>query len=598
MNKQTFLLTALTSLVVPSALFAADAAAIKAPLHATGDPDATGVVMATLKPKKSELIIQANNLVASHSYAIEVAGIVEGMATTDSNGRAKVRFAVPAVNNVLLLDFDPRGQSVRILDGAVSVLEGVISGSGEDNSAVMDERADLAAVNAPAKARAQARYTVTAKGRRTFRVDLANLTDGPFKVLVNGVERGEVTLHGKAGLALFDSAPVRPGVLALDFDPRGAVVDVVTGATVIFSGTMEAKAGGVNVASPSVNRVAIPSTGADPDGTATARLRIDKRARKHFSVEVENIPAGNYDLYVEGAGVGTIAVVAVTGGTEGEVEFTNGDDDPSELPLTFDPAGKTLTIAQGVTKFFEGEFDPNVTGSGTPAPESPSQLDEALASTGLDADASAEARHEVDAQGRHKFSVEIEDLAAGAYTLTVGGVARGTINAKLVAGKVKGEIEFESENESGHRLLDFDPRGQTLEISSSTGVFFSHLLGSGSAGPGGTAVTPFDLIVPLISSGADADATAKAEYQQKENGERCLEVETEDLAVGAYDLLVGGLVRGTINVAAASHGTRGKLEFDTESGAGRLALNFEVAGQEVVIRQGATQFFSRTFPTP
>jgi hypothetical protein len=598
MTTPTLLRHLSAALLVPASLLASDGASIKAPLHGTGDPDAIGVAVANLKPKKSELIIKAANLTASHLYAIEVAGIVEGTTTTDKNGKASAKFTNPAKKDTALLDFDPRGQALRLLDGATSVLEGVISGTGEDSGVVVDEKADLAPENAPPKAMASARYSVTSKGRRTFQVEASNLTGGPFKVLVAGLEHGELTLHGRNGQAIFDSTPSRPGVLTLDFDPRGAVVDIVTGTTVIFSGKMEAKASGVNRASPSVNRVTIPSTGADADGTATARLRIDEKARKHFSVEAEQVPAGAYDLLVDGVNVGTIQVANVTGGTKGEIEFTNGDDDPAEIPLTFDPAGKMLTIAQGTTKFFEGLFDPNVTGAGTPGVEPPSQLDEVLTSTGLDANAKAEARYEVDNQGRHKFSVEIEEVDAGPYALTIGGVLRGSIIAKLVAGKVKGEIEFQSENEPGHKLLSFDPRGQTVELASAAGVLFSHLFGNGSAGPGGTAVTPFDVIVPLISSGADSDATGKAEYRQKETGERSFEVEVEDLPVGAYDVLVGGVARGQLGVIAANHGTRGKIEFDTDPKAGQAPLNFEVAGQEIAVQQGAVVFFSRTFPTP
>ncbi len=582
---------------LPASLLASDGSSIKTPLNATGDPDATGIVVASLKPKKSELLVKVTKLDPSQAYSIEIAGIVEGTATTDKNGKASVKFTNPAKNNTTLLDFEPRGQLLRVLDGTTSVLEGVISGSGEGNGAVVDEKAELSPENAPAKAKTSARYTVTIKGRRIFRVEASGLTGGPFKVLVAGIERGELTLKGTKGQLIFDSAPTKPGVPLLDFDPRGAVVDIVSGATVIFTGKLEAKAKGVNTASPSEIRGSIPSTGADADGTATAKLRIDSRARKHFSVEVEDVDAGTYDLLVDNVKVGDIVVAAVVGGTEGEIEFTNGDDDPSELPLTFDPVGKLLTVAKGGTEFFEGTFDPNVTGSGTPGAEAPSQFEELLASTGLDGDAEAKAKYEVDARGRHKFSVEIEDVLAGSYTLTIGGVVRGTIAAKLIDGKVKGELEFESEREPGHKLLNFDPRGQTIEISNATGIFFTHLLGSGSAGGVGGPVTPFDVTVALTSSGADGNASGEAQLKRQVDGNLSFEVEVEDLDLGSYDLVVGGTVRGQITVVNASGGTRGKIEFESEL-SGPLELNFAVAGQEIIVRQGATVFFTRTFPTP
>lgn len=590
----------LAAFYAPVSLLAADSAVIKAPLHATGDADAAGMVLATLREKVSTMIVQARNLAPSHSFDVEVAGIVEGSATTTKAGRLNLRFRTPAQKKVALLDFDPRGQTLRILDGGVSVLEGVISGGGEDDGIVVSERAELSRDDAPAKAKGRVTYTVTKKGRRTFRVDLTGLDDNPHYVLVDGIERGEVHRRGKTGVLIFDTAPANAKVLPLDFDPRGSKVDIVTDDKFVFTGEVEAKARGVNVAAPSITGGNLPSTGADADGSAHARLRIDERARKHFSVEIEDVPVGAYDLLVDGTKVGTIDVVNVTGGTKGEIEFESGDDDTDEIPLTFDPAGKTLTVQQGATKFFEGLFNPNTTGGGVPPAEPVSFLEENLTSTGLDSDASGDAKYEVDDRGRHDFSVEIEDVPVGAYTLTIGGVVRGTISVKLVAGKTKGELEFSSKVEPGHKLLNFDPRGQTIEVSTAAGTFFTHLFGNGSATPGGGggSVTPFEMEVALISSGADANAEAKAELKRKLSGEFSFEVEVEDVDTGAYELLVGGVVRATIDVVADNKGTRGKVEFETEIKPGKLPLNFEVAGQEIVIRQGATTFFARTFPTP
>jgi hypothetical protein len=106
-------------------------------------------------------------------------------------------------------------------------------------------------------------------------------------------------------VAVFDSTPRGTSEL-LDFDPRGSEVDIMGDDRIVFSGEVAAQVPGVNVAFPSPIRLAIPSTGIDADGTASARLRSDNRARKHFSVEVENVPTGAYDLLADGAKVGTI----------------------------------------------------------------------------------------------------------------------------------------------------------------------------------------------------------------------------------------------------------------------------------------------------
>jgi hypothetical protein len=386
------------------------------------------------------------------------------------------------------------------------------------------------------------------------------------------------------------------GALPLDFDPRGQVVDVVRAGEVVFSSELAAQATGVNLSTPSLAKAAIPSTGADADGHAEARLRIDDRARKHFSVEIEDVPAGMYDLFVDGVDVADIAVVAVAGGTRGEVEFAGGGDDSGELPLTFDPTGRILGVRQGATVFFEGSFSPATGGGSVPAPEPPSETEEFLARTGLDGDAEARARYRVDDKGRRKFDVEIEKVAAGDYQLAVAGVVRGVIHAVSTANGVEGEIEFDSKAEPGHRALNFDPRGQLIEIFSSAGTTFSHIFGSGSDSGDGGNVVPFDVQVPLLSTGADGNASAKAELKRKASGKLSFEVEVEDVDAGAYELSVAGTVRGMLNVVADGNGTRGQIEFESEPDGGENLLNFDVAGQEIILRQGGTVFFSRVFP--
>ena len=107
----------------------------------------------------------------------------------------------------------------------------------------------------------------------------------------------------------------------------------------------------------------VTSTGLDADGTARARWRQDTRCRADFGVELEDVPAGAYTLVVGGIVRGTIAVVAVPGGTEGEIEFEAVDDTPHPLTLDFDPLGAVVEIRVGEVVWFADVFD----GSG-PAP--------------------------------------------------------------------------------------------------------------------------------------------------------------------------------------------------------------------------------------
>ena len=600
MKTNARVLTACILAALATPLLAANSSLIQSPLMNTGvDADAKGIVLSTLTREQSILIVDVRKLAPSAAHEIEVDGVVEAAFTTNTNGGAAVKFKAPNRGHAHPLDFDPQGKLLRVLAGGQSVLEATLSAAGEPAGAIGVERVKLRLGSAAgATGKASAEYRLNQKGRRIFKVELERAGAGPFELFVGGVKRGDFTKVGVVSKIKFAIGSDDPAALPLDFDPRGQVVDVVRAGQVVFSSELAARALGVNEASPRLSTSEIPSTGADADGHAEAKLRIDDRARKHFSVEIEDVPAGTYDLLVNGADVGDIVVTATASGTKGEIEFTNGDDNPDELPLTFDPAGKTLAVKQGATVFFTGAFSPATgDGSGTPAPEPASEFEEILATTGLDADATANARYRVDDRGRHKFTVEIEKVAVGNYTLVVAGTVRGTIRAANTGSGVVGEIEFDSKVEPGHRALNFDPRGQLIEITSDAGKFFSHILGSGSATGGGNVV-PFDISVPLLSTGADSNATAKAELKRKVTGELSFEVEVEDVNIGGYDIVVGGIVRGTLNVVADGGGTRGRVEFDDEIGSGNLLLNFAVAGQNVVIRQGATVFFERAFPTP
>ena len=66
---------------------------------------------------------------------------------------------------------------------------------------------------------------------------------------------------------------------------------------------------------------------------------------------------------------------------------------------------------------------------------------------------------------RTDFSVEIEDVPVGDYSLRVGAKVVGTLTvAQQVDGSVEGELEFRNPVEPGKVLLDFDPRGQQIDV--------------------------------------------------------------------------------------------------------------------------------------
>jgi hypothetical protein len=206
---------------------------------------------------------------------------------------------------------------------------------------------------------------------------------------------------------------------------------------------------------------------------ASGKARFEERSdRTDFKVEAEDLPLGDYSLRIGGVERATLDVRTAASGTEGEVEFRSPVE-PGKVLLDFDPRGALVEIAQGGTVFLRTTF-----GSGAGAGDDAGDLPGGVAgfyemrvessNDGPELHAKLEER-----PSRADFSVELEDLPAGSYALDVGGVERGTIEVVAVARGTEGEIEFRDPPQPGHFLLDFDPRGEAVQVRRGGAVMLS-----------------------------------------------------------------------------------------------------------------------------
>lgn len=73
-----------------------------------------------------------------------------------------------------------------------------------------------------------------------------------------------------------------------------------------------------------------------------------------------------------------------------------------------------------------------------------------------------------------ELAFEVEDAPAGAYAVSVGGVARGTLTVVASGSGTRGKLKFEpSPDEAGELLLNFPASGQPVQISKSGVVYFT-----------------------------------------------------------------------------------------------------------------------------
>jgi hypothetical protein len=236
-------------------------------------------------------------------------------------------------------------------------------------------------------------------------------------------------------------------------------------------------------------------------GNGHARYE-DFPGHMEFEIEVEGLPDGDYHLYVGMQDRGDFTVHE----GHGEMEFASPGE-TGKMRMTFDPRGMQIEIhdnggvvLSSFNNIFEdddhghhgdgdghhGDDDHNYdcefgSGSGHGMGGGMGggmgdgmagcvddgefiEIEADLVNTGMLPDAKGEVEWEMNSD-RVMFSVEIEDVPVGSYTLVVGGNAVGVIEAfEMHAGDVFGHITFRDPEVHGREHLDFEPRGQKVEV--------------------------------------------------------------------------------------------------------------------------------------
>jgi hypothetical protein len=199
---------------------------------------------------------------------------------------------------------------------------------------------------------------------------------------------------------------------------------------------------------------------------------------------------------------------------------------------------------------------------------------------------------------RTDFKVEIEDLPDGIYDLVVGGEFRGSME---VVGGLEAEIEFRSPVEPGKELLDFDPRGQTIDVELDGLVVLTADMPTEPTAEDGAGddddddddgIDGFEISVALINTGLAPDAEGEAEMEIRDDRTE-FEVEVEHLPPGEYDLYVGRVLRGHFPVTDE---TESELEFRDPVDDGHLPLDFDPRGELIEVMQNDAVYLFAEFP--
>ncbi len=199
---------------------------------------------------------------------------------------------------------------------------------------------------------------------------------------------------------------------------------------------------------------------------------------------------------------------------------------------------------------------------------------------------------------------DIGTMPEGAYDLVVNGTVIGQLVLTPDGDRIEGEVEFETNpNKPEEIALLIDVIGLPVEVIRDGLVYFSDTLPTPSDPPTGGDVGDDGIednikITLDKAPGLDSEVKAKVEVQFGIAGIVGLEIEVENAPPGAYDVVIGGISRGTLTVTGQSGDSEGQLHFDDEgNGGNELLLDFNAVGESVALVLAGDVLFSGTLPT-
>lgn len=217
-----------------------------------------------------------------------------------------------------------------------------------------------------------------------FEVEIENMLDGMYDLYAGGTERGSFEVSNGRGEIRF-SSPAEDGHMLMNFDPRGMQIDVYDTMGLALSSfdrqfeqdDHQHHGGGHDYDCSSGHmgggmgmggmkgcvedgdfvdiEAELQNTGVlfDAEGEAEWEMNAE---RVRFSVEIEDVPEGQYPFKVGGVQVGIIEARPMHGGEVfGRLNFR----DPATYgmeSLDFEPRGKLIEVLQGDTVILETVF--------------------------------------------------------------------------------------------------------------------------------------------------------------------------------------------------------------------------------------------------
>ena len=202
---------------------------------------------------------------------------------------------------------------------------------------------------------------VQAPGNVEFNVEVEDLPEGDYRLVVGGVERAAIAVLDRGdgstqGEIEFESPADSNNDILLDFNVIGQAVEIFEDMTLVLSSEISANPGPTDPGPAAQIEISLTPTSAAGGGQAKAEYERDNDTK--FEVEVEDVPAGIYDLLIDGSLRGSFEVSSdddSSEGGEGRITFRSPMRPDAEL-LDFQVLGSSISIQSEGVEFFFGEF--------------------------------------------------------------------------------------------------------------------------------------------------------------------------------------------------------------------------------------------------
>jgi hypothetical protein len=214
---------------------------------------------------------------------------------------------------------------------------------------------------APSESTIKATLQKYGNGDVKFLLDARDLAVGSYQVSIGGAAHGTLVVVQEnsrtQGVLAYKSVVTNSGDLLLDFPVASQPIEISQGATIFFSGTAPAMpAVGPEEGNDTISLTRSP--GVSNEANAEATLHFENQGPTELEINIEKLPAGDYEIVIGDATRGTLTVSGSPGVTSGTLQF-KVDSDPLALPLNFPCAGQPISVVQGANAFFFGQLPEN-----------------------------------------------------------------------------------------------------------------------------------------------------------------------------------------------------------------------------------------------